>query len=155
VPKWHDELRIRRLKTRVKRREMLEPVLGRDSELRAIDSFFRRLGEGPALLAFEGDPGIGKTTLLRATVKRAREDGVRVLAAAGAVAESRLSYVALTDLLSEVGPERFAALPEPQLEALDAALLRAHPPEAGAGRPWPPPCARCSAGCSPRGRSCS
>jgi DNA-binding CsgD family transcriptional regulator len=108
---------------------MLEPrLLGRDPELRAIDSFFGRLGEGPALLGFEGHPGIGKTTLLRATVKRAREEGVRVVAAAGAVAESRLSYVALTDLLSEVGPERFAALPEPQLEALDAALLRAHPP---------------------------
>ena len=104
------------------------PLLGRESELRAIDRFFERLGEGPALLAFEGDPGIGKTTLLRATVRRAREEGIRVLAAAGAVAESRLSYVALTDLLSEVGPERIAALPGPQLEALDAALLRAHPP---------------------------
>ena len=107
---------------------MPDSVLGREAELRAIEGFLDRLADGPALLGFEGEPGIGKTTLLRAAVERARERDMLVLSCAGAVAETRLSYVALTDLLAEIPPEHFAALPEPQLEALDAALLRAPAP---------------------------
>ena len=110
---------------------MLEPVLGRNAELRAIDGFLERLAGGPALLALEGDPGIGKTTLLRAAIQRAREQGLQVLSCAGAVAETRLAYVALTDLLADVDPDRFEALPAPQRDALDAALLRAHALPAG------------------------
>ena len=53
---------------------------------------------------------------------------MRVLSGAGAVAETRLSYVGLTDLLDDVDPAYVAALPAPQREALDAALLRAHTP---------------------------
>jgi predicted ATPase len=104
---------------------MQDPILGRDAELRAIEAFLDRVDDGPALLAFEGSPGIGKTTLLRATVEGARERGMRVLSCSGAVAETRLSYVGLTDLLTDVDPGHFAALPAPQLAALDAALLRA------------------------------
>ncbi len=107
---------------------MPDPVLGRGADLLAIERFLARLDDGPALLTFEGDPGIGKTTILRAAVERAGEQGMRVLSGAGAVAETRLSYVALTDLLDDLDPAYVAALPAPQREALDAALLRAHTP---------------------------
>ena len=107
---------------------MPDPVLGRAADLLAIERFLAQTDDGPALLTFEGDPGIGKTTILRAAIERAGEQGMRVLSGAGAVAETRLSYVGLTDLLDDVDPAYVAALPAPQREALDAALLRAHTP---------------------------
>ena len=107
---------------------MPDPVLGREADLLAIERFLAHVDDGPALLTFEGDPGIGKTTILRAAIERAGEQGMRVLSGAGAVAETRLSYVALTDLLDDVDPAYVADLPAPQREALDAALLRAHTP---------------------------
>jgi DNA-binding CsgD family transcriptional regulator len=103
----------------------LDSVIGRDRELLAIDSVLDGLDDGPALLAFEGEPGIGKTTLMRVAVQRAQHKGLRVLSCAGAVSESRLSYVALADLFSEVAAGVLAELPPAQRIALDAALLRA------------------------------
>jgi DNA-binding CsgD family transcriptional regulator len=103
----------------------LDSVIGRDRELTAIEEALERLGDGPAVLLFEGEPGIGKTTLARAARDCALAAGARVLACAGAVAETRLSYVALADLLADVDEQTMAALPAPQRAALDAALLRA------------------------------
>jgi DNA-binding CsgD family transcriptional regulator len=102
-----------------------DAVHGRDRELRAIERFLDDLDDGPALLEIHGDAGLGKTTLGRAAVRRATERGARVLTCVGAVAEARLSYVALADLFADVDPGIFAALSRRRRDALDAALLRA------------------------------
>jgi DNA-binding CsgD family transcriptional regulator len=99
-----------------------ELLVGRERELAEIEAFLERAG--PAALALEGEPGIGKTTLWRAGVDSARERGRRVLEARPAEAERELSFSALGDLL---GPalDRLEALSSPRRRALELALLLA------------------------------
>src|SRR5581483_9881388 len=63
----------------------------------------------------------------------ARATGVRVLACAPAEVEAALSHSALADLLVGVELEVLAALPAPQRDALEIALLRTDPGDAAAG----------------------
>jgi predicted ATPase len=102
-------------------------VVGRPGELAVIERFLDRLAEGWAILLLEGEPGIGKTTLLRAGVEAAQRRDLRVLRCAASPSEARLSYAALTDLFGGVEEEVLACLPQPQRAALDAALLRSAP----------------------------
>jgi DNA-binding CsgD family transcriptional regulator len=99
-------------------------VVGRDLELAAADSFLAADG-GFAALAIVGDPGIGKTTLWDEVMRRAQEDGAFALIARPTEAEAKLSFAALSDLVSAIDAEAFESLPEPQRQALDVALLRA------------------------------
>jgi Cdc6-like AAA superfamily ATPase len=98
-------------------------VVGRDSELAAADSFLAARG-GFAGLAIVGEPGIGKTTLWDEVMRRAQEGGALVLVARPSEAEAKLSFAALSDLVSALDARAFEALPEPQRQALDVALLR-------------------------------
>ena len=100
-------------------------MIGRADELKAVDHFLAALADRPALLMLEGEPGIGKTTLVRVAVEAARERGAHVLACTASASETRLSYAALADLLRSVDDDVVGGLPEPQREALDGALLRA------------------------------
>ena len=114
---------------------MSDIVLGRERELQAVASFLDTLGErGPAACVLEGEAGIGKTVLWREGVAHARASAVRVLACAPAAAEAGLSYSALADLLAGIEPGVLAALPAPQRNALEVALLRAAPADALAGQ---------------------
>jgi len=97
-------------------------VVGRERELTVVHDFVR--GAARTTLVLTGWPGIGKTTLWEAGVDAARGDGVRVLSARPSDAEARLAFGALIDLLDPVGTEELDALPPPQLEALEVALLR-------------------------------
>jgi DNA-binding CsgD family transcriptional regulator len=112
---------------------MAVEVVGRGAELAAIDAFVAAAETGPAALAFEGEPGIGKTTLWEAGRAAARERGARVLASRPGPSETRLTFAGLADLLADVTPELLEQLPVPQRRALDAALLRGEgdgpPPE--------------------------
>ena len=101
-------------------------IVGRDAELAALDEFLGSAGPPRAFL-LTGGPGIGKTTVWEAGVDLARRRGRRVLSARGSEAETRLSFTALIDLLDGIAPEELAAVPPPQLHALDVALLRAEP----------------------------
>ena len=69
-------------------------IVGRDEELAAIARF---LDGGPEQAAYalllEGEPGIGKSTVLQASLALARERDYRVLACAPASEETRLSFV--------------------------------------------------------------
>src|SRR5215207_7699854 len=56
-------------------------VLGRDDELRSLEAFLDGEASGLAILALEGEAGIGKSTLWRAAVETARDRGTRVLTA--------------------------------------------------------------------------
>jgi len=109
---------------------VVPPIVGRDSELAVVDAFLddRR----PGTLAIVGEAGIGKTAVFGETVSRARARGALVLVARPSESEAKLSFAGLTDLVSDVGEDAFAALPAPQRTALDAVLLRAataRPPE--------------------------
>ena len=107
------------------------PVVGRSSELAALDAYFGADGSGTVVLS--GEPGIGKTTLWQAAIDVARSRKLRVLSARASDSEAQLSFAALTDLLHGVDRDELADLPAPQLHALEIALLRAEatgaPPE--------------------------
>ena len=101
-------------------------IVGRDAELASLDEFLGSAGS-PRAFMLTGGAGIGKTTVWEAGVDLARHRGLRVLSARGSEAETRLSFTALIDLLDGISSEELAALPAPQLHALDVALLRAEP----------------------------
>lgn len=106
---------------------MGDMVVGRESELMAIDRFLDELPRRSSTLLIEGTAGIGKTTILQTAVRRAEARGTRVLSSRPGPSETRLTYAGLADLLDTVEEDAFAALPQPQRRALDAALLRADP----------------------------
>jgi len=99
-------------------------MVGRTSEAAAIARFIDEVPTGPIGLSIEGEPGIGKTMLWSEAVRAARERGYRVLEARPAEAEAHLSFAVLGDLLSAAFDEARDALPAPQRDALDVALLR-------------------------------
>ena len=69
------------------------PIVGREAELGALEAALSGLAEArSACLSLEGEPGIGKTRLLRELRERAERDGHLVLAGAGAEFESELPY---------------------------------------------------------------
>nr|WP_246598406.1 LuxR family transcriptional regulator [Nocardia tengchongensis] len=79
-----------------------------------------RAGHGGGILLW-GEPGIGKSALLRDAEQRATE--FRVLASRGNSAESEVDFAALRELLGLLA-DRVPALPGPQARALAAALGR-------------------------------
>ena len=101
-------------------------IVGREAELAAVDAFVRA-DAWPRALVLAGEPGVGKTTLWEAGVDLARQLEFHVLLARGSAAETQLSSTALIDLLDDVGSEELTALPAPQRQALEVALLRAEP----------------------------
>jgi DNA-binding CsgD family transcriptional regulator len=97
-------------------------MVGRAAELEALRSLLTRAGTGhPAVLVIEGEPGVGKSHLLRVAAEDARAAGWRVLGTAGDPTESAISYAGLLTLLHPLQPHP-AALPPPQADALGAAL---------------------------------
>lgn len=102
-------------------------VFGRDAELALADTFLDAAEDRFSVLLFEGEAGIGKTTVWREVARRAAGRGFRVLSCEPAKAESELALSGLADLLGPVPAGALAALPDPQRRALDVALLRAEP----------------------------
>jgi DNA-binding CsgD family transcriptional regulator len=101
-------------------------IVGRERELALLWELFGP-DRGPIALAITGGAGLGKTTLWQAAVDLARSRGMRVLSTRPSGAEARLSFAALVDLFDGVGREALAALPAPQLHAVEVAILRADP----------------------------
>ena len=101
--------------------------VGRELELATVESLLERGLRQYAALLLTGEAGIGKTTVWQEAVRLGEDAGYRVLRCRPGQAEATLGFAALSDLLSSVGDEAFSALPEPQRDALDAALLRAAP----------------------------
>ncbi|HYF11336.1 MAG TPA: AAA family ATPase, partial [Actinomycetota bacterium] len=99
-------------------------VIGRGSELAVLHRFLDSIPTGPSAVLLSGDPGIGKTTVWKEGLGGALGRGYRTLSCSPVEAETRLSYAALGDLVEPVLDEGLPALPEPQREALEVALLR-------------------------------
>lgn len=95
-------------------------LIGRDEERRLIgDLLDAARASRSGVLVVHGDPGVGKTALLRDT--RDRADDMRVLVASGVQSETELAFAGLDQLLR---PELslLERLPGPQSEALRGAL---------------------------------
>jgi DNA-binding CsgD family transcriptional regulator len=106
-------------------------VVGREPELATVERVLDcGLREYSAVL-LSGEAGIGKTTVWQEAVRLGEEAGFRVVRCRPGQAEAKLGFAALSDLLSPVDDDAFSALPQPQRDALDAALLRAAPRAAG------------------------
>ena len=105
---------------------MTETIVGRDVELEAVVRFLASAKAPASILVIESEPGMGKTTLWREALLRSEHARI-VLSCQPARSEASLSYSALGDLLSAVDQSAFRALPSPQREALEVALLRAEP----------------------------
>ena len=95
-------------------------LVGRETEL---DDIAARLAEAAAgrstALLIEGEPGVGKTTLLEAASGLA--DGFRCLTARGVESESHLSHAGLLELVSPIR-DLVSEVPESQAAALRTAL---------------------------------
>ena len=103
-------------------------VLGRVAERAAIDDLLRAARSGRSgALVIRGEPGIGKSTLLRYAAEQAKD--MAVLSARGYESESEIPFAGLADLLRPVLP-LLDALPEPQAAALQSAMSLG-PPVAG------------------------
>jgi DNA-binding CsgD family transcriptional regulator len=104
---------------------MAQAVIGRETELESVTEFLDAARDGPTALVIRGEPGIGKTTLWKATVARAEDAGFNVLSCRASSTETDLPYAGLGDLFARVDENAIKELPAPQGRALDVALLRA------------------------------
>lgn len=104
-------------------------IVGRDAELAAIDRFLADSRERFTALLLEGEAGIGKTTLFREALRRAKDNGFRVLACRPGSSEATLTLAALSELLHTVPGAAWESLPKPQRQALQVALLLREPGE--------------------------
>ena len=93
-------------------------LFGRERELRALDELIDALGELGGSLVVRGEPGIGKSALLRAVSERATARGLTILRVTGIQSETSLAFAGLHQLLLPVidgvedlpGPQRDAVL---------------------------------------------
>jgi len=99
-------------------------VVGREAELEAIERVLVDSGTGLAALLFDGEAGIGKTTVFREALRLAGASGFEILACFPADTEGALSFSAVGDLLNAVPVEHWGTLPLPQRRALEVALLQ-------------------------------
>jgi predicted ATPase len=106
------------------------PLLGRPEEQNLLTSLLDDVAARGHALVLRGEPGIGKSRLLSATERTARERGMAVLTTAGVHSETHLPFAGLHQLLRPVR-ERAGELRDPQRAALDAAFGRTDDPAPG------------------------
>src|SRR5262245_24100765 len=102
-------------------------VVGRVRELATARA--RLAGDPPGSVVFVGPAGIGKSTLLGATVADAAKSGFAVRRTRAAASESGLPFLGLFDLIGEDVSEFAVGLPARLRRVLDMVLLRTDPPE--------------------------
>jgi DNA-binding CsgD family transcriptional regulator len=102
-------------------------VVGRQEELGEIVGLLDAREQLARVAVLSGEAGIGKTTVWLAGVEAATARGYRVLSSRPSEAETKFSFVGLTDLLDDAAAEVLAELPPIQRRALEAALLLGEP----------------------------
>ncbi|MCX4908937.1 LuxR family transcriptional regulator [Streptomyces sp. NBC_00878] len=98
-----------------------EALVGREADLRRIDSFLKGVSAVGGTLLISGEPGVGKTALLAAAVSRAADAAVPALHATGVQFEAHIGFSGLQQLLQPVMSE-VDALGQVHKEALTVAL---------------------------------
>src|SRR3954449_8304539 len=94
--------------------------LDRASEREILDRLLAQVREGQsAVLVMRGEPGIGKTALLRYAARHA--SGFRVAQVNGVQAEMELPFAGIHQLCAPL-LDQLGALPQPQQDALNVAL---------------------------------
>jgi hypothetical protein len=100
----------------------VERLLGRTGELEILDQLMRDVRSGQsAVLVVRGEPGIGKTALLRHLIGQA--SGFHVVRAAGVESEMELAFAGLHQLCAPM-LGRLGSLAEPQRHGLEIAFGR-------------------------------
>jgi DNA-binding CsgD family transcriptional regulator len=102
---------------------MAQGIVGRETEIAAAERFLDAAHDGPAALIFEGEAGMGKTTVWQHAVDLAERRSYRLMTCRPAESEAKLSYAAVADLLART-PLDALSMPPPQRHAIDVALLR-------------------------------
>ncbi|MEV5550670.1 LuxR family transcriptional regulator [Streptomyces sp. NPDC052309] len=97
------------------------PLTGRDVELAVVESALAGVRSAGSAVVLRGDPGIGKTALLRWAGATAGRAGLRVVWMTGTRAETALPFAALHQVLWPLF-EDAGALPGRQRRALECAL---------------------------------
>src|SRR5262249_30674177 len=75
------------------------PLVGRERDLAALDRHLR--GTGPPLLVLAGEPGIGKSRLLREEIRRADGHGMTILGGGCRQRGGQQPYAPLQDALAD------------------------------------------------------
>jgi hypothetical protein len=96
---------------------MASELVGRDSEIAAVESLLAGIAGGGGSLLVLGDPGIGKSALAGFAARRAADAGMRMLGCAGVLSEAQFSFAGLHHLLRPVLAEA-DGLPRGQRDAL-------------------------------------
>lgn len=110
---------------------VVDAVIGRPSELAALNTLIDRLEWGVAAVWLGGEAGIGKSTVWSEGVRRATERGIGLLLARPTETEASYTFAGLGDLLADLDDAVLARIAGPQRRALDAALLSSEAPAAG------------------------
>ena len=97
------------------------PLLGRRAEVARVTSLLDGIGSGGGALVLRGEPGIGKSRLLRHAVAVAHESGIGVLSTTGVQSEARIGFAGLHQLLRPVRARAERLIPSHRM-ALDAAF---------------------------------
>jgi DNA-binding CsgD family transcriptional regulator len=96
-------------------------LIGRDTELAVLDRLIGRIRQRGDAITVRGEPGVGKSSLLRAAAGSARAAGALVLEASGIESESMLPFAGLHQLLRPLLAGS-GSLPEVQRGALHTAF---------------------------------
>jgi len=99
----------------------LDRLVGRDGELHQLTRLVDSARGSGAALVVRGDPGIGKSSLLRALSTYGREVGCQVLEVTGIEPEAQLPFAGLLHLLRPVLDDA-GKLPATQQRALFTAF---------------------------------
>jgi tetratricopeptide (TPR) repeat protein len=96
-------------------------LYGREHDIAIIEGLIDRVRDGGSALVISGEPGIGKSALLKIAQDIARERGLRLLTLCGVTSEAHLPFGGLQQALRSI-LRQSAALPARQRAALQAAL---------------------------------
>jgi len=118
--------------------DLAQPLVGRDRELEVIRQLLREACAGSARFAFiTGEPGIGKTRLLRELLDQAESGGVLALRGRASEFERSLPFGLIVDAFDEylesLDPREFSRLATDDLRELSAVFpsLRPSPRRVG------------------------
>lgn len=102
------------------------PLVGRESAWTDLDSVYGEVVENGRLVAVTGEPGIGKTRLIKEFLTHARRNGATTAMVTCYEGEANLAYAPVTAtlraLLRQATPEKLAALPSPWLAEVSRLL---------------------------------